>query len=250
MDRTPKLFREYILWRSRMTVYAAFFLVILIVGGLIALLVTSPSNVNRFGLLLQLLGVLALAPDIIGKQNLPPLRRKPQTAPAAEAVVSDPPATEEPAPAMRAEEPEKPFDYYQVHNLTFMLGNILASLALMWLLVDKVLFQRADFFPNESIWLVLFSLVGFAWLNIFMILLISRLRSGTVPSGPLAWFFTIDMFIGILGVFFAGFAHILLHWVRGGIAYLFQNGLRRVLLIVTLPFFVAGLFFELVATFL
>ncbi len=247
MDSTPKLFREYILWRSRMTVYAAFFLVVLMVGGLVALLVSSPSNVNRFGLLLQLLGVLALAPDIIGKQNLPILHEEPQKTPVENAGANSPPPLAEPAPAPRD---EQPFVFYQVHNLTYVLGNILASLALMWLLVDKVLFPRADIFPNESMWRVLFSLLGFIWLNVFMILLIGRLRSGTLPNGPLAWFFFIDLVVGILGLFFAGFVHILLRWVRGGLEYIFQNGSRRVMLIVTLPFFVAGLFFELVATFL
>ncbi len=227
--------------------YAAFFLVILIVGGLIALLVSSPSNVNRFGLLLQLLGVLALAPDIIGKQNLPILHGELQKAPVENAVVNDPLPAAEPSPSPREEEP---FVFYQAHNLTYMIGNTLASLALMWLLADKVLFPRADIIPYETILRVMFSLLGFVWLNVFMILLISRLHGGTMPSGPLAWFFTIDMFVGFPGVFFAGFVHILLRWVGGGLVFIFHNGPRRVLLIVTLPFFVVGLFFELVATFL
>ncbi len=251
MVSTPKLFREYILWRSRMTAYAAFFLVLLIVGALIALLVSSPSNINRFGLLLQLLGVLALAPDIIGKEHFLAFRQGPQTLPPTNAMGGGPLLSGEPAPVN--EEPsgeERPFDFYRDHNLTFMIGNVLASLALMSLLADKVLFPRPDLIPNEGIWRVMFSLLGFAWLNVFMILQISRLSGRELPRGSLAWFFTIDMFVGVLGLLFAGLIHVLLRWVGGGLAYLFHNGSRRVLLIVTLPFIVAGLFFELVATFL
>lgn len=247
MVNSQRLFREYILWRSRMAVYAAFVLAILLVGGLVALLVSSPLNINRFGVLLQLLGVLALAPDIIGKDKF---RRQygvgpvvvPLTGPQADA---DPPDPE--AEPMRD---EAFFDFYQTRNLTFVLGNILASLALVWLLIDKVLVPRAELFPGESVWRVLFSLFGFAWLNFFMLLQLSRLVRGGVPRGLLAWFFSVDLFVGVLGVLFAGFIHILLRWVYGGLGFIFQNGMRRVLLIVTLPFFVAGLFFELIATFL
>jgi hypothetical protein len=140
--------------------------------------------------------------------------------------------------------------FYETHNLTFVLGNILASIALVGLLVDSVLTPHAEYFQGELLWRVLFSFLGFAWLNFFMLLHLYRMMGTEISRGLLAWFFAVDMFVGLLGVIFAGFIHILLRWVAGGLDFIFSNGFRRVLLIITLPFFIAGLFFELIATFL
>ncbi len=243
MIRSQNLFREYILFRSRMAVYAAMLLAILLVVGLAALLAASPVNVNRFGLLLQILGVLALAPDIIGKDTLSSWRK---ARAGAVPQTGGPLPTEPDAPL-----PEEAFyNFYQANNLTFVLGNVLASAALVWLLADAVLNPRADLFPLERVWRALFSLLGFAWLNFFMLLHIFRLSGKEVSRAILAWFFAIDLLVGILGVIFAGLIHILLRWGSGGLRFLFANGPRRVLLVITLPFFVVGLFFELIATFL
>ena len=243
MVSSQNLFREYILFRSRMAVYAALGLTILFLVGLAALLVSSPANINRFGLLLQILGVLALAPDVIGKNKFARWRKaQPGTVPQTGG---------EAAPAEAAPMREEAFfRFYQTHNMTFVLGNVLASVALISLLLDSVLAARPAFFPAEGLWRVVFSLLGFAWLNIFMLLHIYRLMGMEISRGWLAWFFAVDLFVGLLGVFFAGFIHILLRWIAGGLDFIFANGPRRVVLIITLPFFIAGLFFELIATFL
>ncbi|RPJ46340.1 MAG: hypothetical protein EHM21_08755 [Chloroflexi bacterium] len=256
MVRSQNLFREYILWRSRMALYAALGLALLLIVGLLTWFMASPENINRFGLLLQLLGVLAVAPDIIGKEKFPYWRKRmagAETAGEGEAgpveanQAASPPG--EDAPGTGDLESDGQFlAYYQANNLTFLLGNILASTALVWLLVDAVIAPRPDFFPDERTWRILFSMLGFAWLNLFMLLQIKRL-SGAVPSpGLLAWFFAVDLFVGVLGILFAGIIHILLYWVIGSARFIFNNGPRRVLLIVTLPFLAVGLFFELIAT--
>jgi hypothetical protein len=261
MVSSQNLFREYIQWRSRMASYAAVALTILLVIGLLAWFVASPININRFGLLLQLLGVLALAPDVVGKEKFPFFRRPAEVVDApdkptdetggpgvdVDAVIDPPEDDDQPPDQVLPEDQFLPF--YQAKNLTFLLGNVLASFALVWLLADGVLSPRPDFFPMEGLWRLLFSLLGFSWLNLFMLLQVVRLSGSTAPRRVLAWFFAVDLFVGILGVIFAGLIHILLRWVLGGLQFIFNNGMRRVLLIITLPFLAVGLFFELVATF-
>jgi hypothetical protein len=248
MVKSQNLFREYIYFRSRMAVYAALGLMVLLLLGIAALLFTGPTNINRFGLLLQILGALALAPDVIGKEKFARWRQA-QPAPVPQTGGAPQPTSAE-APVDAAMRDEAFLRFYETHNLTFVLGNTIAAVALVWLLVDSVLAPRPEYFQGELLWRLLFSFLGFAWLNFFMLLNIYRLLGAEISRGMLAWFFAVDLFVGLLGVIFAGLAHILLRWAAGGLNFIFSNGPRRVLLIITLPFFIAGLFFELIATFI
>jgi hypothetical protein len=94
------------------------------------------------------------------------------------------------------------------------------------------------------------SLVAFAWLNAFMLILIYRLFRRPEPEGLLAVFFAADLLVGFVGIFFGGILYIIEEWLGGGLRFTFRNGIRRVLLMATLPFVLVGLGFQLLATFL
>jgi hypothetical protein len=256
MIGSQNLFREYILLRSRMVTYVAIAILIFLLIGLVAWFVVSPQNINRFGLLLQLLGVLALAPHVFGKDKIPFLRRAGAVvkggAGAATLGRTDPevdPQLYGPALHTNLNSEEQILTYYQDNNLAFLLGNILAAGALVWTLMDVVLRLRPGVVPTDGWWRLFFSLLGFIWIDLYMLLQIYRLRGFALPRVLLAWFFIVDFFISVLGIFFAALVHILVAWAAGGFRFIFNNGMRRVLLIVTIPFLAVGLFFELVATF-
>mgnify|MGYP001100343938 CR=1 FL=1 len=70
MATSDHLFRGYILWRARVVSFTAVALAALLLLSLLAVLAADMSSLNRFGLLLQLLGLLALIPHAVGKARL------------------------------------------------------------------------------------------------------------------------------------------------------------------------------------
>lgn len=273
MDPAERLFREYLHLRSRMVVYAAITLAVLGVFALFVLISSSALNVTRFGLALEWLAVLAVVPHLIG------LRR---AAPAPEPIVTPPPDGQEPpvvvdgltgqpipdpqpAGAGVAAEGASPagessaadanweagiFRYYQKSNLSIVLGNMIAALGAVWLVIAAFLYPETLSFPEEAFLRALVSLVGFAWLNLFMLVHILLMANAAIPGGMLAIFFTVDFLLGFIGVVFAGMVHILRKWLGRGLGFVFQNGTRRVLLAITLPFLLLGLALQILATFL
>ena len=273
MDPAERLFREYLHLRSRVVVYAAIILAVLSVFALIALISSNALNVARFGLALEWLAVLAVVPHLIG------LRR---AAPAPEPIVTPPPDGQEPAvvvdgltgqpipdpqPAAAGAAPKGAapvndaptadanweagiFRYYQKSNLSMVLGNIIAALGAIWLVIAALLYPETLSFPEEAFFRALVSLVGFAWLNLFMLVHILLMANAAIPGGMLAIFFTVDFLLGFVGVIFAGMFHILRKWLGRGLGFVFQNGARRVLLAITLPFLLLGLALQIVATYL
>lgn len=278
LDSAENLFREYLHLRSRMVVYVAIGLALLGVFTLFALLGSNGENINRFGLLLEWLAVLAVGPHLLGL-------RRPSSQP--EAVVTPPPDQQEApvvvdgltgrpipedpatsagpskasggAPA-NASQPSASapgvnweadiFRYYQKANTSIVLGNIMAALGTIWLMVAAVLYPESLSFPEEVFLRVLVSLVGFAWLNLFMLVQILLMANTAIPGGMLAGFFTVDLLLGFIGVVFAGMIHILRKWLGRGLGFVFQNGARRVLLAITLPFLLMGLALQILATYL
>ena len=273
LDPAERLFREYLHLRARVVVYAAITLAVLGIFALIALISSNALNVTRFGLALEWLAVLAVVPHMLGLQR---------AAPAQEPIVTPPPDGQEPPvvvdgltgqpipdpqPAAVGAAPEGAapagessaadanweagiFRYYQKSNLSMVLGNIIAALGAIWLLIAAFLYPETLSFPEEAFLRALVSLVGFAWLNLFMLVHILLMANAAIPGGMLAIFFTVDFLLGFIGVLFAGIIHILRRWLGRGLGFVFQNGARRVLLAITLPFLLMGLALQLVATFL
>jgi hypothetical protein len=231
LSSAQNLFREYIAWRARAVVYVAAALAVLGLFGFGVLIANSPDNVNRFGLLLEMIGGFSVIPHIVGKNRFRWLFER-QVKPGI--VVSG----------------IDRFALYTTGNRTLLLGNILAAAGLAWLLADIILNPRPPVFPAEIPLRVALSLIAFTWLNAFMLVLIYRLFRKPEPEGLLAVFFAADLLVGFVGIFFAGILYFIEEWLGGGLRFTFRNGLRRVLLMATLPCLLAGLGFQLLAAFL
>lgn len=218
-----------------MLIYVALILILMITFGFGFSILSSREHVNRVGIGLQMIGTLALIPMVIGKEKFRNLRlgefHQKQIAQVEPALT-----------------PETYFDYYLARNLPISMGNILASLGLMWLLASFII-QPGEGYAFLQ-WLVrgVLSLFGFTWLNLFMLLHIYRQVSVTIPDWLMATFITVDFPMAFLGIAFAGMAYIVIYWLLGALRFLFGKDLRRVLLLVTLPFFALGTLLELLAT--
>lgn len=295
-------FRKYILLRSMVVVYIAAALVVIALIWLVLVVTAGSTHIYRFGLLLQLIGVLALAPDILGKERFarrgadlqtPPV---PSTGEAAGEAAAGGPAAGGPAagaepggepadaqgtaapqpagapagtplvtpvvipmrgPAAPAAVPGAPvgyaaddrFDFYQSHNRLIILGNGLAALCLIGWLAASIVDPRSLRFPEEIFLRELLSLVGFAWINGYLLIHIYRAIQSSIPPAILGMFFSIDMGLSVMGVVFAGGIYVLSGWLRRGMHYVYGSGARRVLRWVTLPLFALSLLLELLATF-
>lgn len=245
MASSRSFFREYIQWRAKIIVYAAAALLIFSSIGLAVLVFSSAKNVYRFSLLLQLLAVLALIPHIVGKSRI---RRAWDVLRRADTAQQYPVV----APFLEDEEETRladPFGYYQTHNLLILLGNVFVSLGLMGALAVFVLYPQAPRFPQETLLRAVLAVIGFAWLNIFMLIQMYRMVQSPLPSGILIWFFAVDFLVGIIGAILAGMIYIVAQWLGGALRFVFANGLRRVLFVISLPFFVIGLVLALISTF-
>ena len=265
MVTSQNLFRQYIGLRSWVVKVVAVFMLLLLIIALVTLLASNPDNINRFGLLMQLFAVLSLVPHIIGKDKfLAFFGRKRTTLPAPEEVIPPdglPPVSigpdylqQKPRPTPAPADSEDFFPLYRSRGLLLVIGNGLASAAMASALAVYVFHLSGNTLPGALIdggtFSMLLSLLGFAWLNIFMLIHFYLLRHAPVPRGVLAWFFAVDLFVSVAGVFFAGLLHIMVHWLGGGVGFVFHNGARRVVLIMTLPFLISGIFFELLASLL
>ncbi len=276
MDSAENLFREYLHLRSRMVVYVAIFLALLGVFALFVLVRSSGQNINRFGLLIEWLAFVSVVPHLFGLRR-PPANSEPiVTPPPAEepanqkAADTDAPVVvdgltgqpipeEQPAPEGAAPKPSPTapeesweagiFRYYQKTNNTLLVGNIFAALSAIWFFVAAVLYPETLSFPEEASLRALVSLIGFAWLNMFMLMQILLLANAAIPGGMLAGFFTVDFILGFPGIVFAGMVHIARQWLGRGLGFIFRNGARRVLLSITLPFLLFGLALQIIATF-
>lgn len=252
MVTSRNYFREYIQFRSWIVVFAAGFLSVAGIIGLALLIASSPENVHRFGLLLQLLGGLSLLPHVIGKRHfarwnaaLHNVAGGGEAPIESEDIVPNLPASDPPGM-----DPNGNFAYYQAHNRSIVLGNVIASLVLMALFAAVQFLPDAAGITQEGIVAALMAFLGFAWLNLFMLIHIFLMLRVPSPPGVFSGFFYLDFVLSLLGLGFAGAMYILLNWLMRSVRYMFHNGIRRVLLMVTLPAVLAGLFFEVLATFL
>jgi len=254
-------FREYIQFRSWMVVFAAVFLAVVGMIVLAFLITSSPANIHRFGLLLQFLGGLSIVPHVIGRQHLGWLRN----AAAARVERGDPPdqpvdgaasqpaeegANPNPAQATTSDDMEASFAYYQAHNLHIVLGNTFFSLSLMALFAALLFIPQLRALIPDQIFPAVLAFIGFFWLNLFMLIQIFLFLRVPAPAGLLSWFFSLDFVLSMLGLGFAGVVYILSNWLAKSVGYVFQNGLRRVLMVITLPTVLTGLLLEILAAFL
>ena len=70
-----------------------------------------------------------------------------------------------------------------------------------------------------------------------------------VPTLMTFGFFAIDLSMTLFGIMFSAVIHVQVNWVGRGLHFVFRKGVRRVLLVITLPCLILGLFLELSATF-
>lgn len=244
-----------------MVVFAA--AVLAVVGAIILawLVASDPVYIYRLGLLLQFLGALSVVPHVVGKHQFGWLRN----AAAAVAAGENPSAqTEDGSAGQPAAEGTDPnaaqgitsqdlaafFAYYQAHNLPIVLGNILFSLSLMALFAALLFIPQVRQLIPDQIFPAVLAFIGFFWLNLFMLIQIFLFLRVPAPAGLLSWFFSLDFVLSMLGLGFAGLVYIITSWVARTVGYVFQNGLRRVLLMVTLPSVLFGLLLEILAAFL
>lgn len=255
-----------------MVVYAAIALALPGIFGLFLFVSSSGQNANRFGLALEWLAVLAVVPHLVGLRRSSP-QQEPAVPPpdgqeppvvvdgltgqpipdpqpdSAGASSSGAAPAAEPAAAQTSWEAAI-FRYYQKTNLSVLIGNFLAALGVIWLLIAAVLYPETLSFPEEAFIRGIISLIGFAWLNLYMLVQILLVINAPIPGGMLAGFFTVDFLLGFIGIVFAGMVHILRRWLGRGLGFIFQNGARRVLLAITLPFLLVGLALQILATFI
>jgi hypothetical protein len=232
---TSLLFREYILLRARSVLYVALLVALAAVVALVFLAAASSENITRAGLVFQLLAVLAVLPEVVGKSNLPSFRLNQADNNATILETTS----------------QTPFEFYLSHNQLFVLGNILASLGLGWLWVDQVLFPALQR-PGWEVALRLASgMLGFAWLDLFMAALIYRLLPSSAPAVLIRLFFVVDFLVSFFGMVLAATAFLVERWVFGALRFIYQeepDSTRRVLLWVSLPFFLFGIVLALLAT--
>ena len=229
-----------------MVIFAAGLLAVLGVVGLSLYLSQSAADLNRFGLLLQIAAVLSLLPHVVGKHYFRRLglALKRLADPAAPIESGAIPNTGENAMTM-----DENFVFYRTHNLPVMLGNLFAALILMGLFAAFLILRQPSRLPQEEFIRAMLAFLGFAWLNLLMLIHIFRMMKVPSPPGVLAWFFSFDLVLSLVGLLLAGIVYICVNWLGRSLNYVFSNGLRRVLLMVTLPTVLAGILFEILATF-
>jgi hypothetical protein len=228
------IFYEYIQGRARITGVVALVLFVTALFGLIWLAAGRSVQIYQLGLLLQMTGAAALFPLV--------LPRQPQQPAAANTPMEN---------GWTAADLSAPADfvaYYQERSLPLVVGNLAAALALIMLVAELVFAAPGSIAWEEGLLRVLFALLGFVWINYYMLIHIYLQFQWRISRPLLFWFFFVDLILSVVGVFFAAIVHILIHWIPWGLRSIYQNGFKRVLLIVTLPFWFVGLVFELIAT--
>ena len=250
MATTHTLFREYILLRLRAVIYATVILTLLLAGVLIFLASSSVSNVNRAGLILQFLAGLAILPELISIGKSQHNNEDPEPSPQTGSELNNP--TPRTVPDGVLLEQQQYFDLYLAHNRPFLAGNLVVSLWMIGFLVTLAFDPQPDMNMATRLLWTLLSLVGFAWVNLLMLNFIYRLAYDLIPSAVQRTFFVVDFLVTIPGLFFAAAFYLISNWAWAGLRFVYQDspmGPRRVLLMVSLPFFLIGTLLIFIATF-
>jgi hypothetical protein len=233
-------FQDYIFGRAQVVRFFAIVLAVALLAGVSWLVSDTQNHIYQFGVLLQLFGTTALVPYVITKGD--PSNLLQAAVPAGNGL------NETVLPGYFVTEIDY-IRYYRAHNQQVVIGNGLASLVFMLLMAEWLIFPPQVLQPVDLLSRGVLALMGFTWLNLFMLVHIFVVMQARIPQVLVAWFFLIDLVVSIFGGLFACLVEIFLHWIPRGFHYAYQNGYRRVLLVFTLPCFVVGLLFELVASF-
>jgi len=233
-----------------MVAYAAVVLALVGLLVLAALVSQEAGHVNRFGLLLQVAGVLVVVLNLLRIKRFQPGSVLNQ--PVDYHKGANPPETASTASASNvAEIPARLFfAYYLKRNRTVVWGNIFTSLILILVLGGSVITASVELAAWELIALLGLAGLAFAWSNLFMLVHIHLMARSQVPGGLLRWFFSIDLPVSFFGLPLAGLMHILLNWLPWLYGFIFQKDPKRVLILVTMPCFLFGLVLQLIATFI
>lgn len=207
-----------------------------------ALIWGEPVDVlNRLGIILEMVGVLAALPDLIGEEKL-------------ERTMYD---------ARKFRNIQKSVKYYlrsteespsqntsMLHFILYLAGNVIMSLMLIWLLASLVFseFQRGWIYYGL---LFSFAYLGFnalVWI-ILMILFVTFPKLANNAPKIFNYFVITDSLISALGVLISSALAYILNILMQILIPASRIPLKRLITTITIPFILIGSLLQLIATF-
>ena len=231
--------RERYIFRGCLLLIAV---IIPILAGFLSLIAGKPPDVlNRLGIILEVIGILAVTPDIIGEERL-------------QKAISDVKRYEKTQQYIReylysSQETTDPESLPFLATLS-LTGNFVMSLLMIWS-ATAILFSN---FRGSWIGIALLLAFGFlgieavTWIVLLLLFLVFRSLVHRMPN-LFSYFLATNSLISALGVLISSALAYALSGIIPLLIYIAKLPVRKTLAAVTLPFIFLGLSLQFAATF-
>jgi hypothetical protein len=200
-----------------------------------------PDVLNRAGIAFEMVGIIAIVPDIVGEKRLEKLFSNIQGYKKTQQYIKE---------YLHNTEDKPNKESLPLFLLLDLTGNILISFMMIWLSVGIVFFSFTD------IWIAIALKVSFGflgieaatWIILLTIFVLFRTPVNKMPS-LFSYFLVTNSFISALGVLFSSTLAFIISATIPLLIYAAKIPLRKMIARVTLPFIFLGASLQFIATF-
>ena len=200
-----------------------------------------PDVLNRVGIAIEMVGVLAIVPDVIGEKRLEKIFSNIQGYKRAQQYIKEYLHNSQDKPNRAA------LPLFLFLDLT---GNFLMCFTMIWLSIGVVFSSRTD----NWIAIVLkisFGILGIeaaTWVILLFVFVLFRTLANKMPR-LFSYFLVINSFISALGVLFSAPLAFVIIQLLPLLIRIARVPMRKVIATVTLPFILLGASLQFIATF-